>query len=101
MGWWVAIRGAEKYIRGEREDLETQKKRIEICAACPDAKAYKIPVVGHYVTCGDFATETEKTCGCLVAAEERGYYAVTMFGLPMLPAGKTTIKGESCPQGKW
>lgn len=98
---WVAMEGAGKYrdavARGDIASAAEQDRRVRACAACPVRTSEPEPVTGsdkHW--CGprldDSGLADGKGCGCLVALSVGGQ---------ALPAGKTVVGSERCPNGRW
>jgi hypothetical protein len=126
MRWWTVLKAGRKYTEAALADgwasARTQRDRAAVCGSCPYltrravgkkgvaqviASGLGIPHAGAALGfCGTALKETDKTCGCLVLAESEGdgsHVILTIDGddVPMVAAGKTTITGEQCPQGKW
>jgi len=72
----------KKLIVGKRVRVDTQRKRLKICGEC-DLYSCKVfgPVCGTLYS-GKERNEEVEGCGCLLAV-------------------KVSLKGESCPRGKW
>ena len=101
--WWVALRGAERWVRaiaaGDVADDAAARSRVAVCDRCEACTregldALAVPVTKMY--CGpaleDRTGKAEPTCGCLVG--------LTVEGVAD-PAGKTMVRSERCPRGKW
>lgn len=86
---WVAMKGAEKYVRavasGDVADSETITLRLAQCRVCPAAS---VPGRVYLSYCGTPLDEKldgpvqERTCGCVCA-------------------GKASVQSEKCPRGRW
>ena len=93
---WVAMRGADKYRRavaaGDITDDLTAELRAKVCLACQTTTATG-PDHERRHWCGEpFAEVPGASCGCLVA--------LTVGG-EIVPAAKTAVGSERCPQRKW
>lgn len=103
---WLALRGARKYRdamkTGDRASHELAALRAGMqCATCESRRERDtglerdggVVIAG---SCGELLIENLKgsrpTCGCLVYVQVNGR---------VLPAGKTHVASEKCPQGKW
>lgn len=101
---WVALKGAAKYRAAvARGDVRTQQEAHGCalkCAGCPSVTWRPILVDGidgaEAGYCGpDFEDRTDAalpTCGCLTSLRVNGV---------VYPGGKTMVRGEACPQGRW
>lgn len=103
--WWTALKGAIRYLTGPEASDELSSIRAEKCCQCDARVRYHLIGKGYYWTCGDAFVENmegpvaERSCGCLVLAEEPCPLSVN--GVQIVPAGKTTKERERCPRGKW
>lgn len=117
MKWWTAIKGfAANEFASDAPVIEAWA-RAEVCAECPSLRVYsendvykELPpgasMLWHAPPrsgwCGEPAEDTGETCGCLVLAETPDTTTpITVRGVPMEPAGKTTKAAFTCPQRKW
>lgn len=109
MNWRTAIEGAARWLTCEPAESDAAAARADHCRACDDLRIYRLPVLGYYATCGPALEETERTCGCVVLAadaadvgSEGGTEAVrARVRAAATATGKTTCRGEGCPQGRW
>lgn len=92
---WTAIKGGRRYFAaiasGDVADEATQAARAAKCWACKSSTS-RTTQAGTGVHCGAAFRETATTCGCLVSIRIEGQ---------TLPAGKTVVASERCPQQKW
>lgn len=104
---WTMLKGAARYLTGTDATDAVQINRAERCLTCTGRVRYHVPMLGYHWFCGErFIERTgpsipidERTCGCLVLAEEP--CPLSINGVQIVPAGKTTKRDESCPRGKW
>lgn len=96
---WLAIQGAERYQEavktGDIAEQSEQDRRALKCASCrSQCRRGKDQVDATAIYCGPPLEEHEHppTCGCLVALLVEGR---------AVPAGKTVVASEACPQGRW
>jgi hypothetical protein len=103
---WLAMKGAAKYraamLLGDVASPELAALRAGMqCANCPSIvwRDTGLEVDGGLVfagSCGALLEEhldgPKPTCGCLVSIRVNG---------TALPAGKTMVKSEKCPQRNW
>lgn len=97
---WLALRGSGKYadaiVSGDVAEPMAQEFRCSECATkCKSRREYESAEGIIAIYCGPRLDQIEgdrPTCGCLVAVRVDGQ---------LLPAGKTIVRSESCPQGKW
>jgi hypothetical protein len=100
---WMAVKGATKYrkamAKGDVADRGLAMK-CKICCGCPsiafrDTGVERDGGVVLAGSCGPILEEhggDKPTCGCLVSVKING---------ADMPAGKTRVRSEVCPQGKW
>ena len=92
---WTAIKGGRRYFAaiasGDVADEATQAARAAVCWACKSSTS-RTTQAGTGVYCGTAFKEGKDTCGCLTALRIEGQ---------TLPAGKTVVASERCPQGHW
>ena len=107
---WTSVKGARKWVvllldpRNHADDVVAEARFQCCCRACPSAQVRLVgdaKVTEHYgavetVWCGTPSREALDavlpTCGCLVG--------ITVSGQPRAE-GKTRVKTERCPQGRW
>jgi hypothetical protein len=93
---WTALRGAEKYRRavasGDIASDLVQAERASVCWSCPSSTSRTATENMTAVHCGQAYRDTGKTCGCLVLVRVNGQ---------TLPAGKSVVASEQCPQKRW
>lgn len=82
-GIFGAAKFAAAVATGDVADDGTTEARRDICRACP-SRVRKIAPGAAFESdwCGEPLSPTDATCGCLLL-------------------GKTMVKSERCPQGKW
>jgi hypothetical protein len=92
---WTAIKGGRRYFAaiasGDVADDATQAARAAVCWACKSSTS-RTTQAGTGVHCGIPFREGKDTCGCLTAIRIEGQ---------TLPAGKTVVASERCPQSRW
>lgn len=97
---WTGIMGSSKFlaalVSGHVRSESDAQACVNVCADCPSLQSWdtELPnTVSHW--CGTPSKEDHirKTCGCLVG--------VTINGGTIMPAGKTLVSTESCPQNRW
>lgn len=81
------VYGASKFlaaaVSGDIADDATVDARRAVCRDCPHATVKVAPgALAESTWCGEPLQVTSHTCGCLCA-------------------GKTLVKSERCPSGKW
>lgn len=95
---WVIARGAWSWVVSRVEHDEApvpiQEARMACCVECEESTCEVVPGRGLALYCGAAEGQGKQgpVCGCLVAMTVAGQ---------SLPAGKTTVGREACPQGKW
>lgn len=102
---WLALKGATKYRKamhkGDVASPELALLRAGMqCAACRTCQQRDTGIerdggIVLALSCGPLLEEhggTEPSCGCLVGIRINGR---------VLPAGKTMVRSEVCPQRKW